>query len=117
MSAQEPTADEQVPAEVRERHAQLCQELDDHSYRYYMGKPVIPDAEYDTLMRELSGIEERYPALITQDSPTQKVGAPVSVDFAPVEHLERMQSLDNAFSDEEFEAWVHRVEAEAPINA
>ncbi|KII00118.1 NAD-dependent DNA ligase LigA [Streptomonospora alba] len=117
MSAQEPTADEQVPAEVRERHAQLCQELDDHSYRYYMGKPVIPDAEYDTLMRELSGIEERHPSLITQDSPTQKIGAPVSVDFAPVEHLERMQSLDNAFSDEEFEAWVHRVEAEAPIDA
>ncbi|GAA4890806.1 NAD-dependent DNA ligase LigA [Streptomonospora salina] len=117
MSAQEPTADDRVPAEVRERHTQLCQELDDHSYRYYMGRPIVSDAEYDTLMRELSGIEAHYPSLITRDSPTQKVGAPVSVDFAPVEHLERMQSLDNAFSAEEFEAWVQRVEAEAPIDA
>ncbi|GAA1769566.1 MULTISPECIES: NAD-dependent DNA ligase LigA [Streptomonospora] len=117
MSAQQPTADDRVPAEVRERHAQLCQELDDHSYRYYMGRPIVSDAEYDTLMRELSGIEERHPTLVTQDSPTQKVGAPVSVDFSPVEHLERMQSLDNAFSTEELDAWVHRVEAEAPIDA
>ncbi|MDT0302399.1 NAD-dependent DNA ligase LigA [Streptomonospora wellingtoniae] len=118
MSAQQPAAaDDRVPAEVRERHARLCQELDDHSYRYYMGRPIVSDAEYDTLMRELGEIEERHPPLVTQDSPTQKVGAPISVDFSPVEHLERMQSLDNAFSSEEFDAWVHRVEAEAPIDA
>ncbi|MDA0563076.1 NAD-dependent DNA ligase LigA [Streptomonospora sp. S1-112] len=117
MSAEQPAAADEVPAEVRERHTFLCQELDDHSYRYYMGNPVISDAEYDTLMRELVGIEERHPVLVTQDSPTQKVGAPISVDFAAVEHLERLQSLDNAFAPDELDAWVHRVESEAPVDA
>src|SRR5699024_9402623 len=71
-----------VPDEDRARHSELARELDDHSYRYYMGRPIIADAEYDSLMSELQRLEERHPILITQDSPTQKVGAPVSVDFA-----------------------------------
>ena len=82
MSASDHTTD--IPDEVRARHGELSQELDDHSYRYYMGKPIISDAEYDALMAELSGIEDAHPALISQDSPTQKVGAPISVDFAEV---------------------------------
>src|SRR5262245_20198328 len=63
-------------------------------------------------MRELTGLEERYPSLRTPDSPTQGVGFLASTDFAPVEHLERMMSLDNAFTDTELDAWAQRVERE-----
>lgn len=117
MSADEPATGEQVPSEVRRRHAELCQEIDDHSYRYYMAAPVISDAEYDELMAELQGVEDRYPSLVSQDSPTQKVGAPISVDFAAVEHLERMQSLDNAFNTEELLSWTQRAQNETAIDA
>ncbi len=114
MSAPDTTTD--IPDEVRARHTELCRELDDHSYRYYLGTPVVSDAEYDTLMRELVGIEDSYPALATQDSPTQKVGAPISVDFAAVEHLVRMESLGNAFDVGELNAWADRASAEVPVN-
>ncbi|MBR8740474.1 NAD-dependent DNA ligase LigA [Nocardiopsis sp. MG754419] len=114
MSAPDNTT---VPDEERARHAELCRELDDHSYRYYMGAPIISDAEYDTLMLELRDIEDRHPILITQDSPTQKVGAPISVDFAEVEHLVRMESLANAFDFEELDAWADRASAEVPVDA
>ncbi|MFC4562895.1 NAD-dependent DNA ligase LigA [Nocardiopsis mangrovi] len=117
MSAEESTAVDPVPAEVRERHSELCEVIDDHSYRYYMQTPIISDSEYDALMQELRGIEDRHPSLVTQDSPTQKVGAPVSVDFAAVEHLVRMQSLDNAFDADELAAWAHRVENEIAIES
>ncbi|WP_160050274.1 NAD-dependent DNA ligase LigA [Nocardiopsis sp. FR4] len=113
MSAPDTTTD--IPDEVRDRHTELCRELDDHSYRYYLGTPVVSDAEYDALMGELRGIEESYPALVTQDSPTQKVGAPISVDFAAVEHLVRMESLGNAFDIDELNAWADRANAEVPV--
>ncbi|MFJ9557017.1 NAD-dependent DNA ligase LigA [Nocardiopsis sp. NPDC101807] len=115
MSALDDTTD--IPDEVRARHEELCRELDDHSYRYYLGNPIVSDAEYDTLMGELRGIEDRYPVLATQDSPTQKVGAPISVDFAEVEHLVRMESLGNAFDTEELNAWGDRSAAEVPVGA
>jgi DNA ligase (NAD+) len=117
VSAEESTSVDPVPAEVRERHTELCREIDDHSYRYYMRTPVVSDAEYDALMAELRAIEDRHPSLATQDSPTQKVGAPISTDFAAVEHLVRMQSLDNAFDSEELRAWAHRVENEIAVHA
>ncbi|MCX9191831.1 DNA ligase (NAD(+)) LigA [Carbonactinospora thermoautotrophica] len=104
---------EGVPARVRERHAELVQEISDHQYRYYvLDRPTISDAEFDELMRELQELEERYPELRTPDSPTQKVGGAISTEFTPVEHLERMLSLDNAFSEEELAAWFQRVEKE-----
>ncbi|MEU3016620.1 NAD-dependent DNA ligase LigA [Nocardiopsis sp. NPDC007018] len=114
MSAPDNTT---VPDEVRARHAELCRELDDHSYRYYLGSPIVSDAEYDRLMLELRGIEDRFPILVSQDSPTQKVGAPISVDFAEVEHLVRMESLGNAFDAEELTAWADRASAEVPVDA
>ncbi|TDQ53623.1 NAD-dependent DNA ligase LigA [Actinorugispora endophytica] len=117
MSAQDPTSVDGVPAEAREHHARLSQDLDDHSYRYYLGAPVIADAEYDRLMLELRALEAGYPSLATPDSPTQKVGAPISNEFAEVVHLERMQSLDNAFDDEQLAAWGQRVTAEVPVDA
>ncbi|WP_193790273.1 NAD-dependent DNA ligase LigA [Nocardiopsis potens] len=117
VSTEESASVDPVPAEARERHAELSQELDDHSYRYYMKTPVVSDAEYDALMQELRALEDRHPQLVTQDSPTQKVGAPISNEFAPVEHLVRMESLGNAFDAEELSAWADRVSAEVPVDA
>ncbi|WP_394356530.1 NAD-dependent DNA ligase LigA [Spiractinospora alimapuensis] len=95
----------------------MSQDLDDYSYRYYLGSPIVSDAEYDAMMRELQDLESRYPDLQTPDSPTQKVGAPISTDFAPVQHLERMESLDNAFDRAEFSAWIQRASNEVAIDA
>jgi DNA ligase (NAD+) len=106
------------PAGIRERHAVLSTELEEHQYRYHvLDAPTIGDGEYDAMMRELERLEERYPALRTPDSPTQKVGAAYSTLFAPVAHAERMLSLDNAFTDEELAAWAERVEREAGAGA
>ncbi len=99
-----------VPAEARQRHLELSRELEEANYRYYvLDQPTLTDAEYDARMREIGALEERHPELVTPDSPTQKVGAPIVTDFATVSHLERMQSLDNAMSADELLAWDERV--------
>jgi DNA ligase (NAD+) len=109
---------EGVPVDARDRHAALTQELDDHRYRYHvLDRPTISDAQYDAMFGEITALEERYPSLRTPDSPTQKVGDVYSTDFAPVEHLERMMSLDNAFTDAELVAWAQRVEREVGTGA
>ncbi|HWA67620.1 MAG TPA: NAD-dependent DNA ligase LigA [Mycobacteriales bacterium] len=106
------------PAEVMQRHAELAAELEDLAYRYYvLAAPTAADAEYDAKMRELEAIENDYTALRTPDSPTQKVMESLSTDFAEVRHLERLMSLDNVFSDEEFDAWVARATRETPVDA
>ncbi len=101
-----------VPEDVeaaRHRHAELSVEIDENDYRYYiLDSPLVSDAEYDLLMRELRAIEESHPQLRTPDSPTQRPGGGVSTLFTPVQHLERMLSLDNAFSAEELDAWAAR---------
>jgi DNA ligase (NAD+) len=107
-----------APAEARERHQDLAEQVEDHRWRYYvLDRPTASDAEFDTLMRELEALEEQYPDLRTPDSPTQKVGGAVSTEFTPVEHRERMMSLDNAFSEEELAAWVARIEREEARDA
>src|SRR4051794_18969776 len=104
--------DEPTPADL-ERHAELARDLDDHSYRYYvLDRPTVSDAEYDAMMHELEAIEKRFPSLRTPDSPTQKVAGTISTLFTPVEHLERLMSLDNCFSDEELTEWARRAERE-----
>jgi DNA ligase (NAD+) len=106
------------PPEARERHAMLATELSEHQYRYHvLDSPTIGDTQYDALMRELEALEGQYPALRTPDSPSLRVGGTYSTDFAPVNHLERMMSLDNAFSPEELAAWVERVEREVGAKA
>src|ERR671914_571366 len=70
----------------------------------------VADAEYDALVGELIDLENHHPELVTADSPTQRVGAPPSEVFAPVEHRMQMMSLDNCFSLEELLAWGKRVE-------
>jgi len=93
------------------RVEELREQLNYHLYRYHvLDDPEISDAEYDELMSELRALEERFPELITPDSPTQRVGATPADLFAPVEHRTPMLSLDNAFSREELEAWAARVE-------
>ncbi|MFQ5521947.1 MAG: NAD-dependent DNA ligase LigA [Acidimicrobiia bacterium] len=96
-----------IAARIEELRAQIR----DANYRYYvLDNPVISDAEYDGLMRELKALEEAHPELITPDSPTQRVGAPISELFRPVRHLQPMFSLDNAETREELEAWEQRIE-------
>ncbi|MFF5444868.1 NAD-dependent DNA ligase LigA [Streptomyces sp. NPDC012888] len=99
-----------VPAEVREQHQLLAEQVEEHRFRYYVkDQPVVSDAEFDQLLRSLEALEEQYPELRTPDSPTQKVAGSYETDFASVEHRERMMSLDNAFDDEELSAWADRV--------
>ncbi|MER6352260.1 NAD-dependent DNA ligase LigA [Streptomyces sp. NPDC001634] len=106
-------AETTVPAEAREQHAQLAEQIEEHRFRYYVkDAPVISDAEFDRLLRSLEALEEEYPGLRTPDSPTQKVAGAYETEFTAVEHRERMLSLDNAFDDEELAAWADRVARE-----
>jgi DNA ligase (NAD+) len=106
-------ADDAELAEARRRHAELSEQLSDAAYRYYItNAPTLSDADYDTRMRELQAIEEQFPELRTPDSPTQRVAGNYSSEFTPVEHLERMLSLDNAFTADELAAWLVRAERE-----
>ncbi|MFB6989160.1 NAD-dependent DNA ligase LigA [Streptomyces sp. NPDC056178] len=99
-----------VPAQAREQHALLAEQIEEHRFRYYVNdQPVVSDAEFDRLMRELESLEEAYPQLRTPDSPTQKVAGPYQTQFTSVEHRERMLSLDNAFSDVELASWGERI--------
>lgn len=95
---------------VRARVAALREQLHAHNYRYYaLDEPSISDAEYDALFRELQQLEQQYPALRSADSPTQRIGvAPLSA-FAPLRHRLPMQSLNNAFGDEELREFDRRV--------
>ncbi|WP_282794366.1 NAD-dependent DNA ligase LigA [Streptomyces sp. CC224B] len=107
-----------VPAEARERHAQLAEQIEEHRFRYYVkDQPVISDAEFDKLLRALEALEEEYSELRTPDSPTQKVAGSYETEFTSVEHRERMLSLDNAFDDEELAAWAERVAKEVGSSA
>ncbi|HJS25883.1 MAG TPA: NAD-dependent DNA ligase LigA [Actinomycetota bacterium] len=104
-------AEERELAGSQLRVEELREQLNYHLYRYHvLDDPEISDAEYDELLNELRALEERFPELITQDSPSQRVGATPADLFAPVEHRTPMLSLDNAFSGEELEAWATRVE-------
>ncbi|MFF8597690.1 NAD-dependent DNA ligase LigA [Streptomyces sp. NPDC015232] len=99
-----------APAEAREKHAELAEQVEEHRFRYYVkDQPVISDAEFDRLLRALEALEEEYPELRTPDSPTQKVAGSYETEFTAVQHRERMLSLDNAFDDEELAAWAERV--------
>ena len=97
-------------SEAKLRVEELRDLINYHDYRYHvLDDPEISDAEYDELMRELRGLEEEFPELITPDSPTQRVGGQPTDLFAPARHRLPMLSLDNAFSWEELEAWGARV--------
>ena len=92
------------------RIAALRQIIEEHNHRYYvMDDPVVSDAEFDSLLRELNELEAKHPELITRDSPTQRVGAAPAGQFAPVQHGSPMLSLTNAFSEAEVFAFDRRI--------
>ena len=96
--------------EAREEHQRLAEEIEDARWRYFvLDDPTLDDADYDKRMRRLQVLEEEFPELQTPDSPTQKVGGTVSTEFTAVDHLQRMESLDNAFSFDELESWHARL--------
>lgn len=104
--------------DVRREWEELADEIRDHSAKYYTGQPVISDAEYDELFRRLQDLEAAHPELAVPDSPTQQVGARVDapadgVAFEPVEHLQRLYSLDNVFDEAELRDWLARTPASA----
>ena len=101
-----------MPQNPAERIAFLVDEIHRHRRAYYQENSVlISDAEYDKLMQELELLESEHPEFMTGDSPTQSIGGYANEAFAPVEHLDRMWSLDNAFDNEELVAWANRVDA------
>ncbi len=103
-----------MPQNPAERIAYLVDEINRHRRAYYQENTVlISDAEYDALMQELELLESKHPEFISGDSPTQSVGGNANETFAPVEHLDRMWSLDNAFDEDELTAWANRVEADS----
>ncbi|MEU4762648.1 NAD-dependent DNA ligase LigA [Actinosynnema sp. NPDC023794] len=109
---------EDVPADVRERHAALAEVVRGHQFRYYvLDSPTVSDGEFDALLRELEALEQAHPGLATPDSPTQLVGGTFSTEFKAVDHLERMLSLDNVFSAEELQGWFDRVRKEVGADA
>ncbi|MER6034651.1 MULTISPECIES: NAD-dependent DNA ligase LigA [unclassified Streptomyces] len=113
MAGDKQQAETAVPAEAREKHAQLAEQIEEHRFRYYVkDAPVVSDAEFDQLLKSLEALEERYPELRTPDSPTQKVAGSYATEFTAVEHRERMLSLDNTFNDEELAAWADRIARE-----
>jgi DNA ligase (NAD+) len=112
--AQEAAAGEEPTPEARAKHAELADELLGHQYRYYiLDSPTISDADFDAKLRELEAMEEQYPSLRTPESPTQNVGGTFSTQFTPVEHAERMLSLDNVFDADDLQAWAERTERDA----
>lgn len=133
--AAEPAGAEQLPDEqVRHEWDALAHELRGHQFAYYAkDAPTISDSEYDSLLKKLTALEDAYPSLRVPDSPTQTVGGfdvaeqgeaqdaepvvdesgEVFVPFAPIDHRERMLSLDNVFSSEELGEWYARATNEA----
>ena len=93
-----------------QRIEQLRQEIRRHEELYYVdANPEISDAEFDALMSELKALEADHPELVSQDSPTQRVGGRPAEGFATVEHLQPMLSLDNAYNEEDLRAFDERV--------
>lgn len=104
MTNQTPNASAEV------RIVELRHLIDEHNHRYYvLDDPIVADAEYDRLMRELLELERQFPNLVVPDSPTQRVGATPSTAFAAISHSLAMFSLDNVFNEEEFIHFDHRL--------
>ncbi|EMY34330.1 DNA ligase LigA [Arthrobacter crystallopoietes BAB-32] len=112
MSKVEPQTDEIPSQDIREEYEQLTEDVRRYRYAYYNeDSPLVSDAEFDRLYRRLEEIEALNPELVANDSPTQEVGGEVSAAFAPVEHLQRMYSLEDVFSLEELQVWISRATA------
>src|SRR5256714_998004 len=102
-------------AQAKSRHAQLVEEIrrNDHAY-YVLAQPSISDQQYDRLYHDLLDLEQKFPELITPDSPSQRVGGEPLKAFKPVQHIRPMLSLDNTYSQEELREFVNRVQRILP---
>ena len=101
---------ETTPDSVAILYQQLKDELNQHNHRYYvLDDPSVPDSEYDRQLRKLSEIEGRYEGLITDDSPSQRVGGIALESFSQIKHAVPMLSLDNAFNDVELQEFERKV--------
>lgn len=99
-----------VPQDVRQLWEDLAASVDADQKAYYEADaPSSSDADYDKRLRELQQLEDEYPSLRTETSPTQRVGGTAAAHFAPVKHLERMLSLDNVFTVEDLELWTQKI--------
>ncbi len=97
--------------------AELAEQIRDHQYRYYvLDKPIISDAEFDALWKELLTLESKSPELRDPHSPTLDVGGGFATHFEQYDHKEKMMSLDNAFGEDELDAWFDRVAKESKSN-
>ncbi|MGZ8176438.1 NAD-dependent DNA ligase LigA [Williamsia sp. SKLECPSW1] len=102
--------------DLRAQWTALAEEVREHQFRYYVkDSPTITDGEFDELLKRLQRLEDEHPELAVADSPTRLVGGGFATEFAAVDHLERMLSLDNVFDADEMRTWVSRVEADAGV--
>src|SRR3982751_1122432 len=105
----------ETEASAAKRVAALRGEIEEHNRRYYEeAAPTISDRQYDRLYRELLDLEERFPQLVSPDSPTQRGGGAPLKAFAQIAHRAPMLSLDNTYSEEEVEAFYRRMERLLP---
>lgn len=104
-----------MPSSIEKKIESLREEIREHDYKYYiLAQPSISDLEYDKLVKELEALEQKYPELITPDSPTQRVGSDLTKIFKPVEHKIPMLSLSNTYSEEELFDFDRRVKEGLP---
>jgi len=96
---------------VRQRMLALVEEIRDHQFRYYvLDKPIISDAEFDALLKELEKLEAKHPEFKVDESPTELVGGGFATHFTQHDHIEKMMSLDNVFGADDLEIWLDRIE-------
>jgi len=99
-----------MDASIKKKIEELREQIRHHDYRYYaLDNPEVSDKEYDSLMRELQVLENKFPQYRSPDSPTQRVGGVVLEGFKTVKHRQKMLSLDNTYSFEELKEWTERV--------
>src|SRR6056297_1488270 len=99
--------------EAKKRIQNLREEIEEHNYKYYvLAQPEISDFEYDTLMNELIQLEEQFPELKDDNSPSQRVGSDINKEFKQVRHRYPMYSLSNTYSEEEIKDFETRIKKE-----
>lgn len=107
-----------MPKSIENQLDNLRGKLREYEYHYHvLDNPLVPDVEYDRLLNELKNLEWQHPELITADSPTQRVGAKPLDGFAQIQHERPMLSLDNAFSDEDVDGFLRRIEDRIAVNS
>ena len=107
-----------MSAEIRHKIQELCEEIADHQFKYYvLDAPSISDAAFDKLWKELVELEKKHPQYRLESSPTLQVGGGFSTSFAQFDHIEKMMSLDNVFDESELASWFDRIEKSGVKNS